>query len=113
MEIEYKDLGERIKQARKQAGLSQVELADLTKISYSHMSDIETGKKKIGLDKFMRICESLDVSADSLLRINTHSVGYIQTAEVEELLSECSSDQRQALIRILKEIKAVWRHKED
>ena len=81
MEDKLKEIGSLIRQARKEKNLSQSDLADLIQISISHMSDIENGKKKIGIDIFMKITEALDVSADWLLRTNTSNVKSIQNHE--------------------------------
>lgn len=100
-----KEIGNRIRYARKLMGLSQAELSELLQISPSHMSDIENGKKNIGLDIFMRITEELQVSADWLLRTDTPSVNTIQNRELSEILSDCTSGEAQTLLKLMKEIK--------
>ena len=63
-----KNVGQRIREARKRKRLSQNELAEMAQISPSHMSDIENGKTSLSLDIFMRLTEALQVSADWLLQ---------------------------------------------
>ena len=108
---ELKKVGERIRQARKEKHLSQAELAEKVQISASHMSDLENGKTNISLEIFMRITEALQVSADWLLQTNIPEVGKIQIAELESLLSDCSSSELQSLLRMLKEMKLMLRNK--
>ncbi len=105
MNTKRKEIGNRIRYARKLAGLSQAELSERLQISPSHMSDIENGKKNIGLDIFMGITEELQVSADWLLRTDIPSVNAIQNQEISELLSDCTAWEIQTLLNILKEIK--------
>lgn len=68
MNDKFKDVGARIREARKIQKLSQADMAERLQISTSHMSYIENRKKNIGLDIFMRLTEALQVSADWLLR---------------------------------------------
>ena len=105
MDNKRKEVGKRIRHARKIMGLSQAELSERLQISPSHMSDIENGKKNIGLDIFMRITEELQVSADWLLRTDVPSVTAIQNQEITEILSGCTTDEIQTLLKLLKEIK--------
>lgn len=105
MDNRRKEIGQRIRYARKHMNLSQAELSERIQISPSHMSDIENGKKNIGLDIFMRITEELQVSADWLLRTDIPSVNAIQNQEISEILSDCTTGEVQTLLKLLKEIK--------
>jgi transcriptional regulator with XRE-family HTH domain len=105
----FKDIGSRIREVRKSKHLSQDALAEIINISPSHMSDIENGKKNISLDIFMRITEALQVSADWLLRTNIPPVANLQSGEIGEILSDCSASETQALIKMLRNMKATLR----
>ncbi len=109
MNSSFKDIGQRIREARMQQHLSQNELAEKAHISPSHMSDIENGKKNIGLDIFMRLTEALQVSADWLLRTDIPQVSSIQNKEVCDILADCSSHEVQTLIKMMKEMKSAIR----
>ena len=109
MNKNIKDVGSRIREARKAMHLSQNELAEMVNISPSHMSDIENGKKIIKLDIFMRLTEALQVSADWLLRTDIPSVTSIHAQELATLLSDCTPSESQSLIKMLKEMKTAIR----
>lgn len=113
MEDKLKEIGSLIRQARKEKTLSQSDLADLIQISISHMSDIENGKKKIGIDIFMKITEALDVSADWLLRTNTSNVKSIQNHEALDVLTDCTTQETEVILKLMKEIKSALRSVED
>ncbi len=49
-----------IRQARKNAGLSQVELAKKIKVSQPHVSNLETGEKPPSLEMLERIAKATD-----------------------------------------------------
>lgn len=104
-----KQTGERIRQARQDKNISQMQLAEMVQISTSHLSDIENGKTNIGLDIFMRITEALKVSADWLLQTDIPDVNKMHVNEFSEILSDCTSSESQAIIKIVKDIKALLR----
>lgn len=110
MNHKSKEIGNRIRQARKNKQLSQSQLSELLDISPSHMSDIENGKTNIGLDIFMNITETLQVSADWLLQTNIPSVNTILSNEAYDILADCSSAEAQTLLKIMKEIKMAIHH---
>ena len=94
MNTKISDIGDRIREKRKEHKLSQRELAEMVHISPSHLSDIENGKKKIGIDILMRITEALQVSSDWLLRTNVPTVGVIEERELSEILGDCDPAER-------------------
>lgn len=49
MEINYKDIGIRIKQERINQNITQEKLAEITGISVTHMSNIENANTKLSL----------------------------------------------------------------
>ena len=109
MDSKIKEVGARIREARKRLKLSQAELAEKLQISPSHMSDIENGKKNIGLDIFMRLTEALQVSADWLLRTDIPQVSAIQSQEISDILADCSADETQSIIKMMHELKKALR----
>ena len=109
MNDKSKEIGNRIREARKQMNLSQCQLSELLDISPSHMSDIENGKTNIGLDIFMRLTEALRVSADWLLQTDIPHVNTILNNEAYNILADCSSSEAQILLKLLKEIKMAIR----
>ena len=105
MDVNLKEVGARIRQARKERSISQAELAEKLNISVSHMSDIETGRSNFGVDIFMRITEVLQVSADALLRTNVPAGNAVYSAEFEELMKGCSYSEKETMLRVLHIIK--------
>ena len=105
MDPRIKDIGKRIKKVRKEHGLSQSDLADKMNVSTSYVSDIENGKINFSLDSIMRLTEALQIAADWLLQTDIPSVKNIHAAEIDNLLSDCSSSEAQLLIKMLKEMK--------
>lgn len=107
MNKKSKEVGNRIREIRKKKRLSQSQLSELLDISPSHMSDIENGKTNIGLDIFMDLTEILQVSADWLLQTDIPPVNSILNNEASDILADCSASERQAILKIMKEIKVT------
>ena len=59
-------LGKNIQLARKQAGLSQNQLADMLNISREHLAKIETAKRFVSLQLLFKISETLNISLQDL-----------------------------------------------
>lgn len=64
----YKHLGLNIAYYRKMAGISQIQLAELTDISRTHISRIETAGCAVSLDVVFDISEALEVDVDKLFK---------------------------------------------
>ena len=74
-------LGERIAALRRQAGLSQAELAGRLQISASAMGMYEQGRREPSVDTLVAMARELQVSTDFLL------TGKIRTLQEDELMT--------------------------
>ena len=61
------DTGERIRELRIAAGLSQEELAELSSLNRVTIAKYETGRIEPGAQALSRIADALDVSTDAIL----------------------------------------------
>ena len=61
-------MGDRIKEARKNQRLTQEQLAERLEISVEFVGQIERGLKLPSMSVFLKMIETLNVSADYLLR---------------------------------------------
>lgn len=64
MSASYKRLGKKIKNFRKEKGMSQEQLAEKCDLSTSYISYIETGKRRINFSQLEKMAEILDFSID-------------------------------------------------
>ena len=67
--ITQKDLalGKRIKRLRRQAGLSQEKIAEKIRVTQTHISLVETGKRKASMKTLKKIASALDVKVRNLI----------------------------------------------
>lgn len=67
MEIDYKELGERIAKRRKVLNLTQDDVAEATGLSNNHISNIENNHSIPSIETLVKICNVLDVTPDYFL----------------------------------------------
>ena len=65
--MDYKKLGERIRQERRRLNLTQAQLAEDIDISDTYMGAIERGERSLTLDTLVRLVNRLGVTVDYLL----------------------------------------------
>lgn len=67
MEINYKKIGFRISQKRRERNLKQKDLAELLDISPKYLSNLETGKKNVTIEMLINLCNILGETPDYFL----------------------------------------------
>jgi transcriptional regulator with XRE-family HTH domain len=60
-------VGQNIRTLRKQAGLTQEELAEKADLSYKYVGEVERGVVNISLDSLMRIAKALKMKVRDLV----------------------------------------------
>lgn len=65
--MDYKRLGQRIREERQRLNLTQAQLAEEINISDTYMGAIERGERSLTLDTLVRLANRLGVTVDYLL----------------------------------------------
>ncbi len=68
MELDFTSIGKAIRKKRKQLKYTQAHLSALTDLGVTYISHIESGSTIPSLKTFVNILNSLDLSADEVLR---------------------------------------------
>jgi transcriptional regulator with XRE-family HTH domain len=105
-QLNYYEIGQRIRNFRKAYNLSQEQLAEMVDISITHMSHIETGNTKLSLPVLVDIANALCVQTDEIIygRLNNDKTSAKQ--ELAEILNSCSTRETYILMDVLKAVKA-------
>ncbi len=61
-----KKLGERIRELRKSAGITQEELGEKAELNYKYIGEVERGQVNVSLDSIVKIAEALGVKIGDL-----------------------------------------------
>ena len=67
MYVDYKELGKRIAQRRKEVGMTQAEVNEKAGLSEKYLSNIERATSIPSMDVFMKLCAVLRTTPDKLL----------------------------------------------
>lgn len=67
MTINYKEIGQRIAQRRRELGFKQYEVCEMIDVNYKYLSNLETGRSAPSLEVVMKLCETLQTTPDYLL----------------------------------------------
>ncbi|MFI3326664.1 MAG: helix-turn-helix transcriptional regulator [Clostridia bacterium] len=103
-------IGKRIQSARENAGLSQEQLAENADISHTFMTKIECGNRTPSLETLVKICNALNVSADTLL-MDVLDKGYeIKASMLSSLMQNATKREQQIILDL---IEVVLKNKED
>lgn len=103
--MNYYEIGQRIRKARKAQNISQEELAERVGISTTHMSHIETGNTKLSLPVLVNISTSLEVSTDSLLFEESKPSRSNLLNSITSTLESCTTTQLKIAEEMIKALK--------
>ena len=110
MNVNFKLIGKRIQEVRKQQEMTQAELAALTDMSESYISYIETAKKQASLESLVRISNALGITVDELLSGNQlHNPTDYQT-DIDLLMEDCSLLERRFIYELISVAKYIIRN---
>lgn len=105
--MNYYEIGQRIRKFRKAYNFSQEQLAEKVGISTTHMSHIETGNTKLSLPVFANIANALSVQTDELLYDVPQINKTIIKHELTEIIDSCSQQDMYILLDVLKTLKSA------
>ena len=110
MNVNFKLIGKRIQEVRKQQEMTQAELAALTDMSDSYISYIETAKKQASLESLVQISNALGITVDELLSGNQlHNPTDYQT-DIDLLMEDCSLLERRFIYELISVAKYIIRN---
>ena len=101
--VDYMLLGKRIKEARKKTKMTQDQLAEKLGISTAYMSQIETGKATVNLNRLAQIAFLLQTDISYFLSGVTSSNQYL-IGEFNSLLSDRTPEELNLAYRVLNEL---------
>ncbi len=100
-EIDYKAMGQRIREKRLELGFTQEKLAEKIEMSTSHVGEIERGTSICSLAVLANIAEVLDLNLDTLVRgINNDNANQA----FSEILGSLSKDHKELYIKLCENI---------
>lgn len=110
MQLDYLSIGIRIRRFRKERGLTQQTLAEMSDQEPSNISHIERGATKLSLPTMVNIANALGVTVDDLLcdSLNACRVSYSQ--EMDTLLADCDHTELKIITSTARALKETLRN---
>ena len=109
MSVDYKDMGKRIREIRESKHMTQAALSELAGIEPSNLSHIERAATKVSLPTLINIANALEVSLDELVCGSLIRSEHIAVRQLNELLSDCTPAELQAVIEMVNTVKKILR----
>ncbi|MFR9216531.1 MAG: helix-turn-helix domain-containing protein [Ruthenibacterium sp.] len=92
-ELDYEQIGKRIRYIRRVQDVSQEELVAATNYSTSHISNIERAKTKLSLDALVRIAKALDTTPNQILAYELADMPQARVQLLTEALGGCTKEE--------------------
>ncbi len=105
--IDYKLIGERIKEARRKAGISQEKLGEIMDVATAYISRVERGSSQVNLKRLSQISIALSTPIEQLINgTAVESKNYLNK-EFQDLLNKCSKDKQKLIYNIAKIVSGI------
>ena len=98
-------IGRRLSESRTEKGVTQEQLANMTGLSIKMISAAENGHKAMRPENIVKICDSLSISTDYLLRGETP---LLTVMAGQKKVSTLTSRQREALSKIIEDFLSAF-----
>lgn len=105
MSVDYKLIGQRVKEKRKQKGFTQENLAEKLNVTVGYISQIERGVTKINLETLSAISVFCECDVSYFLTGTTAAQTSFMQEEIAKVISDLDSSERKLLYTIAKAIR--------
>ena len=107
-------IGERLKQWRKDKGLTSTEISKATKISQSSISDYENDKMAIGSQALLSLYENYNIDINWILTgIKNENILDDEQRELLDFFNVCDKDNKLMIIKMVRSLALTQQSKED
>ncbi len=106
--MDYKRLGERIREERLRLHLTQAQLAEAIDISDTYMGAIERGERSLTLDTLVRLVNRLGVTVDYLLTDFVSDSDSNIMEQFKQIIDNQPMERKQMAINVLRTIFAYF-----
>jgi transcriptional regulator with XRE-family HTH domain len=109
MQIDYLDIGRRVREERNRQKISQEKLAEMVGVGTTHISHIETGNNIPSMKTFIAIINALNLSSDELLRNHIQKAKHIFEGELSDIIKDCTDEEARIITDTAKALKISLR----
>ena len=102
--MDYKKLGERIREERRRLNLTQAQLAEAVDISNTYMGAIERGERSLTLDTLVRLVNRLGVTVDYMLADSVTDNDSNIMEQFKQIIDGQPLERKQMAVNVLRTI---------
>ena len=106
-EINYKEIGNRIRVARTVLNLTREEAAERCGITSSYYGNLERGDRRMSLDTLVRISEGLDLSLDLLVFGEGKKENGELTGILSDILHRYGEKQLERYLEVIRALSGI------
>lgn len=111
--MDYKKLGERIREERLKRNLTQAQLAEAVDISDTYMGAIERGERSLTLDTLVRLVNRLGVTVDYLLIDSVTNNDENVVNQFRQIIDNQPAERKQMALGVLRVIFSYFDKEEE
>ena len=109
MELDYRAIGKRIKIERIKTDLTQKKLAEMSGVSPTHMSNVETGTTRVSLTTMVAIANALGVTLDDLMCDSVTHARVQFEQDIADVLADCDTYEIRMIADMAQALKYTLR----
>ena len=110
--MNYKRLGERIREERLKLNLTQAQLAEDIDISDTYMGAIERGERSLTLDTLVRLVNRLGVTIDYMLSDAVSDSDSNIMEQMKQIMDGHPLERKQMAVNVLRTLFSYFENKE-
>ena len=102
MEMDFFNIGKRLKETRIQNKITRKQMAEKLEISEDTIEKIENGIVNLELKKFIEICEFLNISVYDVLNNKNENIIRYMDKDLYELIVRCNIEKQKLIYNMVK-----------
>lgn len=104
--VDYKELGKRIRAERRKQNLTQEKLAEIAGISDSFMGHIERGGRTLSIETLVKLSNSLKLNIEYIICGEHNYQPSMLPTEILDALNRMNASQRKVFLNMMKTLAA-------
>ena len=105
MDTEFQVIAKNIKYLREKMGYTQVQLAEATELSVSHLSKVESGQRRIGMKAYVSVLRVLGAAEEGYISAVADGETENSFKQYQNIMNDCNEAEKKFLLDTLENLK--------
>ena len=102
---EFQIIANNVKALRMKKGYTQEKLAEAAGVSASHLSKVETGQKRMGMQTYLKVLHVLCVTEEEYVSLTVKKEDDEMWEKFRRIMGDCTESEKEFLLRTLEQMK--------